>query len=622
MFGWQAERMYYRARAQGCRIIVPGPVGISGDQCGAWSDFTPTIYHTNSIGQVVVKAANGNLGASFVSSRAASFELYEADGEGNFCTPGANCDPVASATAPAWSPISTVPRFASFGSMNGGTYRVRARICDAGSASGPAGAGGASGASGADAVGGSSGTSGERVAASTECGVWSWSPAFTHRLPSFGTSRVDDQSWTKGSSVSLTLPAAAGGDGSLTYTLAPEFPQKVKRNGRTFSGAPNAVKTRTMHTWTATDENGDKDSITFHVTVNAAPTATPDPPPERCTLTVHASPPEGGTVSDDTTVDCSTSTNLKAKAEPNTGYRFSHWSGDGTGTGASARTVTMSTDRSVTAHFEPTIACNGDVFVFEVGRSNSKALSAARNGSGTITYSDGTGRPTWLAFDAPTHVVSGTPPGAGAWLFSTLSTDADGNKAYCPHWVEGKKIPYTVIARVSPNTAWGSVSKSAGPYYYGDRVTLRANANPGYRFVKWSGAASGTSTTARVTVEGPVSVTATFEKTYALSVSVTKTARGYLHGSVSRTPWKAAYAYNDRVTLRANANPGYRFVRWSGAASGASTTARVTMNGDKAAKAHFELIPLPPCDPSVPGSCACPPSFPICGNADDEDEDG
>ena len=111
------------------------------------------------------------------------------------------------------------------------------------------------------------------------------------------------------------------------------------------------------------------------------------------------------------------------------------------------------------------------------------------------------------------------------------------------------------------------------------------------------------------------------KKTYTLSVSVTKTARGYLHGSVTRTPWKAAYFHNDRVTLRANATPGYRFVKWSGAASGTSTTARIIMNGSKTAKAHFELIPLPPCDPTVPGSCACPPGV-ICGNADDEDEGG
>ena len=604
LFGLQPDRAY-KARARSCRSGGPGPGGVPADNCGAWSDFTPTIYHASPPESIGLVSSSGNLGVSFKSLRAARFQLYKSSG--STCTVGAaGCTLVATITA--GTSASAALRQATFGQRTGGAYWVRGQSCLT------------SGAGGSGGVGGAAGTPGPRVATDA-CGAWSaLSPQFTHRVPSFGTSRVSDQSWTEGSSVSLTLPAATGGDGTLTYSLSPALPSGVTRTNFAVSGAPSAVKTRTMHTWTATDENGDKASITFHVTVNAAPPPPTVTPTRRCTLTVYASPQKGGTVSGGTTVDCSSSTEAKAEAEANTGYRFSHWSGDGTGTGASERTVTMSADRSVTAHFEPTLACDGNTFVFEVGRSSSKTLSAARNGSGTITYSDGTGRPTWLAFDAPTHAVSGTPPRAGAWLFSTLSTDADGNKAYCPHLVEGKKIPYTVTATVSPNTAWGSVTKSpAGPnYYYGNSVTLTANANPGYRFVRWSNGASGTSTTARVTVTGTVSVTATFEKTYTLSVSVTKTARGYLHGSVTRTPWKAAYAHNDRVTLRANANPGYRFVRWSGAASGASTTARVTMNGDKTVKAHFELIPLPPCDPSVPGSCACPPSFPICGNAEDE----
>ena len=59
-----------------------------------------------------------------------------------------------------------------------------------------------------------------------------------------------------------------------------------------------------------------------------------------------------------------------------------------------------------------------------------------------------------------------------------------------------------------------------------------------------------------------MSVTATFApRTCTLSVSVTKTASGYAHGSLTRTPWKWLYGYSDRVTLRANANPGYRFVK-------------------------------------------------------------
>ena len=342
-----------------------------------------------------------------------------------------------------------------------------------------------------------------------------------------------------------------------------------------------------------------------------------------CTLTVVASPPKGGNATPATKTyrPCPSHKDLLATANP--GYEFSSWTGDVSSASRSARvTLKDGVSKTVTANFTPTIKCPRNVFhTFEVNRNNSETLSAVTDGSGTITYSDGTGRPAWLGFTASTRTISGKPPRAGAWLFSIVATDADSNAVTCPYLVQAMKIPYTVTATVSPNAAWGSVSKSpAGRYYYGDRVTLTATASAGYRFVRWSGDASGSSTAASVTVKDDVEVTATFApRTYTLSVSVTKTARGYLHGSVTRTPWKAAYAHNDRVTLRANANPGYRFVKWSGAASGTSTTARIVMNGSKTAKAHFELIPLPPCDPTVPGSCACPPGV-ICGAADDEGE--
>ena len=460
-------------------------------------------------------SAAGALGVSFQSLRAAQFQLYRSSGSA--CTVGvAGCTLVATITAEAAA--SAGPHTATFGQRAGGTYWVRGQSCLT------------SGARSSGGVGGAADTPGPRVDTGA-CGAWSaLSPSSAHTAPTV----------TPEPQCTLTVVArpAVGGTVSggrtvncsastnLTAKAKPKPGYRFVRWSGDGTGTGASARTVTMET--------DR-SVTAHFAV------TTEPPPERCTLTVRASPPEGGTVSDDTTVDCSASTNLTAEAKPNTGYRFVRWSGDGTG--ASARTVTMETDRSVTAHFESTLACDGNTFVFEVGRSSRKTLSAARNGSGAITYSDGRGRPTWLAFDAPTHAVSGTAPAAGTWAFSTVATDADGNKANCKHYVVGIRIQHRVNVTVSPNTAWGSVSKSpAGPSYY----------------------------------------------------------------------------YNDRVTLRANANPGYRFVRWSGAASGTSATARVTMNGNKTAKAHFELIPLPPCDPSVPGSCACPPGFPICGNAGDE----
>ncbi len=67
----------------------------------------------------------------------------------------------------------------------------------------------------------------------------------------------------------VDLPAATGGDGTLTYVLAPALPPGVERDGRRLSGTPTGEFTRTGYTWTATDADGDetKEAWTFDIEV-------------------------------------------------------------------------------------------------------------------------------------------------------------------------------------------------------------------------------------------------------------------------------------------------------------------------------------------------------------------
>ena len=90
-------------------------------------------------------------------------------------------------------------------------------------------------------------------------------------VPSFGSQTIDDQAWTRGTAISaFTLPAATGGDGSVSYTLSPALPDGVSRDATTreISGTPTATKTLTTYTWTATDADGDAASLTFEITVS------------------------------------------------------------------------------------------------------------------------------------------------------------------------------------------------------------------------------------------------------------------------------------------------------------------------------------------------------------------
>ena len=91
--------------------------------------------------------------------------------------------------------------------------------------------------------------------------------------PSFGDATVADQTWAQNTAVgALTLPAASGGDGGLTYALTPSLPDGVTfaSSTRTLSGTPTAVQEAVEYTYTATDADSDAATLSFEITVSQA----------------------------------------------------------------------------------------------------------------------------------------------------------------------------------------------------------------------------------------------------------------------------------------------------------------------------------------------------------------
>ena len=99
-------------------------------------------------------------------------------------------------------------------------------------------------------------------------------PAATPDLmPTFGGSTVADQSYTQGQSITaLQLPAATGGDGTLTYSTS-TLPRGLTFSAarRQIAGTPSATGTTTV-TYTATDSDGDTATLTFDIVVTGAAT--------------------------------------------------------------------------------------------------------------------------------------------------------------------------------------------------------------------------------------------------------------------------------------------------------------------------------------------------------------
>ena len=99
-------------------------------------------------------------------------------------------------------------------------------------------------------------------------------PAPVDRQPFF-TAAVAKQVYEVDVPVGVTLPAAAGGDGVLSYTLTPAPPAGLTytrpadtTTGGSIAGTPTAAQAETTYTLTATDEDGDTAALAFPIKVS------------------------------------------------------------------------------------------------------------------------------------------------------------------------------------------------------------------------------------------------------------------------------------------------------------------------------------------------------------------
>jgi len=250
-------------------------------------------------------------------------------------------------------------------------------------------------------------------------------------------------------------------------------------------------------------------------------------------------------------------------------WLFTGWSGDASGTDACV-TVTMDGHKSVTATFVP--------IEYTVTTSVDPA------GVGTVT-----GGGTYNCGDTATLEATATNP---CYVFDHWSGDlsgsanpatftVDGDKSVTAHFV---KIEYTLTTAVEP-AGVGTVT-GGGTYDCGDSATLEATAtNPCYVFDHWTGALTGSTNPATFTVDSDKSVTAVFVKIqYTVTASVDPAGVGTVSGA-------GTYDCGDTATLVATAtNSSYEFNHWSGALTGSTNPATLTVDGDKSVTAHFKLV--------------------------------
>ena len=90
------------------------------------------------------------------------------------------------------------------------------------------------------------------------------------QMPTFGEMTIAPQSYLVNQPiVSVTLPQASGGDGSLAYILLPFLPNGLRFDPvtRTISGTPSEAIGETTYTLSALDADGDVASLSFPIAV-------------------------------------------------------------------------------------------------------------------------------------------------------------------------------------------------------------------------------------------------------------------------------------------------------------------------------------------------------------------
>ncbi len=166
---------------------------------------------------------------------------------------------------------------------------------------------------------------------------------------------------------------------------------------------------------------------------------------------------------------------------------------------------------------------------------------------------------------------------------NSLKSSLSGNPTKCTGVVF--KIAYSLTVNAGEG---GTVEKSpdASAYDSGTTVTLTAKPANGYKFIGWSGDATGSNASISVKMDRDKEISAEFFKDngkpiYTLTITTTGS------GVVIVDPQQTYYDSGTVVTLSIGLVGDGTFTGWGGALSGSDPAAVLTMNGNKTVTASF-----------------------------------
>tara|TARA_R100001143_G_C3360967_1_gene135592 strand:- start:12511 stop:14457 length:1947 start_codon:yes stop_codon:yes gene_type:complete len=153
--------------------------------------------------------------------------------------------------------------------------------------------------------------------------------------------------------------------------------------------------------------------------------------------------------------------------------------------------------------------------------------------------------------------------------------------------------PITINVEGEGDVSTEMISQKSVTEEYPHASVIRLTAEPatGWKFKEWGGRAQGTDSEVDIEIDGPVEVTATFERIdYKLTLNITG------QGDVTQTILPAVtteteYPFETMVQLNAVPADNWEFAEWSGDASGTNPEIIVDMQNEKEINALFVTVP-------------------------------
>ncbi|MBR4829451.1 MAG: fibronectin type III domain-containing protein, partial [Muribaculaceae bacterium] len=259
------------------------------------------------------------------------------------------------------------------------------------------------------------------------------------------------------------------------------------------------------------------------------------------TITVSASPTDGGTVTGTGTYIQGTSCTLTATAS--VGYTFLNWTKNGQVVSSSPNyTFTVTEDAIYVANFSRNS--------YTITVTANPADGGTVTGSGTYYF----GATVNLTATAATgHTFTGWSDGV---MDNPRVITVTGSAIYTANFSTNS---YAITATANP-TGGGTVTGS-GTYNHGATVTLTATANAGYTFLNWTknGQVVSSNSTYTFTASGAGTYVANFQQIeyYPWFTVIPE------DGGSAEIQGDGIVHYGDQVTIIATPNQGYDFVNWT-----------------------------------------------------------